>query len=138
MPDFSFIYNVIYLIIPLIFFIKDVKGKKITFLNTIYMLCFVGAFAPLPYGDIFRSVGGYNNMNVGTMISSLSLILLALFLTGEGVYKMFKQSKKIIVCGTLVLHLSLALFPMYLQTIVNLKFKQLNQYGSLTIVKSHR
>lgn len=111
MPDFSFIYNVIYLIIPLIFFIKDVKGKKITFLNTIYMLCFVGAFAPLPYGDIFRSVGGYNNMNVGTMISSLSLILLALFLTGEGVYKMFKQSKKIIVCGTLVFALIFGAVP---------------------------
>lgn len=115
MPDFSFIYNVIYLLIPLILFIKDVRGKKITFWNTVYMLCFVGAFAPLPYGDIFRSVGGYNNMNVGTMVSSMSLILLALLLTGEGMYKMFKNSKKIIVCGTLVIALIFGAVPYVLE-----------------------
>ncbi len=111
MPDFSFIYNVIYLLIPLILFIKDVRGKKITFWNTIYMLCFVGAFAPLPYGDIFRSVGGYNNMNFGTMVSSMSLIVLALLLTGEGMHKMFKNSKKIIVCGTLVIAIVFGAVP---------------------------
>ena len=111
MPDFSFIYNVIYLLIPLVLFIKEVRGKKLTFWNTVYALCFVGAFAPLPYGDIFRSIGGYNNMNWGTLISSLSLIALALLLTGEGVYKMFKKSKKIIVCLILAASLVFGMVP---------------------------
>lgn len=111
MPDFSFIYNVIYLFIPLVLFVKEIKGKRLTFMNALYMLCFVGAFAPMPYGDIFRSIGGYNNMNWGTLICSFSLLALAVLIVGEGVYKLFKSKKKLIICSILAVSVVMGCVP---------------------------
>lgn len=111
MPDFSFIYNVIYLLPALCMFIKENRGKKLTFSNLVYTLCFVGAFAPLPYGDIFRSIGGYNNMNWGTLISSLSLMLLAFLIAAEGVVVCFKGKKKAIIAGVVAASLVVGCVP---------------------------
>lgn len=111
MPDFSFIYNVIYLLPAMILFIKDMIGKKVTLHNLLYTLCFVGAFAPLPYGDIFRSIGGYNNMNWGTLICSLSLVLLGVMIGFEGIVEFFKNNKKIVLVGVLVASLVIGLVP---------------------------
>ncbi|MGN1421157.1 MAG: glycosyltransferase family 87 protein [Eubacterium sp.] len=132
MPDFSFIYNVIYLLPVLVMFIRENKGKKLSFSNLVYTLCFVGAFAPLPYGDIFRSIGGYNNMNWGTLVSSMSLILLALLMAFEGVYRCLKSNYKKVIALILAVSVVLGAVPFVLNSTAEPEVQSIESVWSLT------
>ncbi|MCD7796220.1 MAG: DUF2029 domain-containing protein [Clostridiales bacterium] len=114
MPDFSFIYNVIYLLVPLALFIKENGRKRLTFVNYLYTLLFVGAFAPLPFGDIFRSIGGYNSMNWVTLVSSLCLIALAILLAIEGIYRCVAEKHKVLIAVTVAGSLVISAVPLVL------------------------
>ncbi len=132
MPDFSFIYNVIYLLPVLVMFIVDNKGKKLTPFSFLYTMCFVGAFAPLPYGDIFRSIGGYNNMNWGTLVSSLSLIVLAVLLALEGLYKCIKGNYKKFIVPILVVSVGIGAVPYILNSNAQPEIQTIESVWKLT------
>lgn len=132
MPDFSFIYNVIYLLPALVMFIKENKGKRLSFSSCLYTLCFVGAFAPLPYGDIFRSIGGYNNMNWGTLISSMSLIALAVLMVLEGIYRCLKSNYKKLIALILAVSVAFGVVPLVLSSNAEPEIQSIESVWNLT------
>lgn len=93
-PDFSWIYNVIYMIVPLLLFLNENGAQQIKGWNMVYALLFVFCFAPLPYGDITNVENTYNNMNVGTLCCSISLVIMWCLLLIEGYFVKIKSRKE--------------------------------------------
>lgn len=93
-PDFSYVYTLIFLIIPLVMFLNKEKKEK---LDILYALCFVAMFAPFVFGlgRIFAPSGaiGYA-YSLGTFMESMGLLLLIVLLDINGLMDMLKWRKK--------------------------------------------
>lgn len=84
-PTFSWIYNVCYMLGGCILFINFIHTKeKISIKNIIFAILFTGMFVPLPYGEVLVGLHGVNKISVSTMVSSISLLLMAILLFVDG------------------------------------------------------
>lgn len=72
-PGFSWIYNAVYYIIPLVFFIRE--SEKLNKFNVIYVILFTLIFAPLPFGYLFKSLDGVNKVSYSTLAVFVASIL---------------------------------------------------------------
>lgn len=82
-PNFSWIYNGVYMIVPFIMFINENKNCKINMVKLIQSLLFIGMFMPLPYGFFMRSLSGINKMSYSTGLCNLSLLAMAILLLAD-------------------------------------------------------
>lgn len=106
---FSAIYNLTYIIIPLIYFLNKAKYVK---LDYIYMLLFVGMLIPIVNIKLGVFTIFFNDiypMRISTFIESIALLLFVIFLVSDnaltGFYnrKLFGKQKKIYLTGMLVI-----------------------------------
>ncbi len=83
-PPFTNQYAVVYMVVPIIFFLDEMK--KFTLHNATIMLLLLGTMVPLALGerDIFPTLNSYYNITLTTFIEGLSLIGLSVLLTIEG------------------------------------------------------
>ncbi len=81
-PNFSFVYTLIFMTIPLIYFLDD-QSKRTT-LDRIYLICFIGLFVTVayPYPDP-QMVLHVNYFIWGIFIKGFCLLLMAVLLTAE-------------------------------------------------------
>lgn len=93
-PGFSFIYNIVYMIIPLMMFLDEKKKNK---LDYIYAILFVLQFALLVTKDrsfILEYTDSQLMMNITTLIEAFSLYAMAGLLWIEGIITSFKEYHK--------------------------------------------
>ena len=79
-PTFSWIYNAIYYLVPLVVYLKDEKIKKFDFW---YDICFALIFVPLPYGYIMKTLRGVNKLSYSTMAVFVASLLMTVFIVAE-------------------------------------------------------
>ncbi len=84
LPGFSYTYTMIFAVLPLFVFLKEEKAciRK----NYIYSLLFLGMFGPFALGGykLFRWLPDYYyNLNLTTLISSLCLIVMMVYLAAD-------------------------------------------------------
>ncbi len=89
-PDFSFVYTLIFMTIPLILFLDDEEKKG--FLDKIYLACFVCFFItlayPYPKSVTFLYI---NHFVLGNFFKSFALLSMAVLLIGEVIVSAFKS-----------------------------------------------
>lgn len=71
-PGFSWMYNVLYLLLPLVYFMKE--NSQVTRRNVICTILFALIFSPLPYGYIADSLPGANKISISTLTVFISLL----------------------------------------------------------------
>lgn len=84
-PTFSNSYAILIMIPSLLYFFNE--EYKLTTLNLIYVIIFSLLFTPMCFGgqDIFPSLPGVTRVNLSTFIESICILLMELFLIGEGI-----------------------------------------------------
>lgn len=92
LPGFSWIYNDIYLFLPLMFYFKEEPFIKKG--NIRYFILFMICVACLPYGYVMRSLPGANKMSVGTLIEATAMTLMVLIVFIE---TCFETNKKLLL-----------------------------------------
>ena len=92
LPGFSWIYNDIYLFLPLMFYFKEEPYIKKG--NIRYFILFMICVACLPYGYVMRSLPGANKMSVGTLIEATAMTLMVLIVFIE---TCFETNKKLLL-----------------------------------------
>ena len=90
LPTFSWIYNALYFIVPLLIYLKECKMAKI---NALYDIFFVLIFAPLPYGYIMKSLEGVNKISYSTVAVFCASCLMTFTIIVELVLKKLRHSK---------------------------------------------
>lgn len=93
LPGFSGTYTLIYFLLPLIFFL-DAKSEN-NIIHAVYAIIFVAIFAPI----INIKIGFLNifmedayHLRVATVIESISVLLLCVFLEIEAIYSIIKTN----------------------------------------------
>lgn len=79
-PTFSWIYNAIYCLIPMLIYLKECQDRKFNFF---YDICFALIFAPLPYGYIMKTLRGVNKLSYSTMAVFVASLLMTVFIIAE-------------------------------------------------------
>ncbi len=74
LPGFSWIYNNVYFIIPLILFFKEEDSK--TPENIINITSFLMIFTILPYGYVMGSLAGVNKISIPTFLNNIGMLVL--------------------------------------------------------------
>jgi hypothetical protein len=93
-PTFSWIYNEIYLLIPITLLLYErPELKKNTVLPLILMMLIMGEF---PYISLFNSLEGYHKISLSTMLGNASMWVLMIYLVAEnfGKLKMWSKTKE--------------------------------------------
>lgn len=72
----SWIYNALYLSIPLVMVLNEEKSQKEFIISVLLILTII----PLPYGYAIVGLPGMNQVSYSTLVSSVSVIFLSLFL----------------------------------------------------------
>lgn len=86
LPPFSWIYNITYLFPIVLLFVNAMAEKDyLSWQDTAYIVFFLLAFAPLPYGELFTSLYGVQKISLNTLTSSLSVFCMAFLLFWESV-----------------------------------------------------
>lgn len=93
-PTFSWIYNAIYYLVPLVVYLKEEKIKKFDFW---YDICFALIFVPLPYGYIMKTLRGVNKLSYSTMAVFVASLLMTVFIVAEIVLDKKNAKKQAIV-----------------------------------------
>lgn len=93
-PTFSWIYNAIYMMPALVYFIKEKKEGHISFDDYIILLLFVLIFIPLPYGFMFGLLDGVNKVSISSMVCSISLIILMIYMVIKAIIELHIKLKK--------------------------------------------
>lgn len=111
-PGFSFIYNIIYMIIPLMMFLDEKKQSK---LDYIYAVLFSLQFAFMVATNRSFLLEINENelmMNITTFIQAISLYIITALLWIEGIISSFKynKDKKIINVGIALVLVATVLF----------------------------
>lgn len=83
LPSFSWLYNSVYFIIPMLIYLKEHKATKF---DVLYDVCFTFLIAPLPYGYIMESLPGVNKMSISTISIFSASILMSLLLVMQVLY----------------------------------------------------
>ncbi len=95
LPDFSFVYSGIFLIVPLLYYLNaDTKFKKS---DVIYMILFLLIMAPIVEKnlDIFIPFKqDYYPLNLSTLIESLACFIFMLLIWGEGFIRLLNGRLK--------------------------------------------
>lgn len=91
--SFSYLYNAIYLIIPLMLYLKENGKKAVSIKSFIYIIMFALTFSPFPYGDIFALNTGVN-MNVETLLCGSGVFLLSLSVIYSSAVQIAKGAHK--------------------------------------------
>lgn len=98
LPDFSFIYSLIFLLVPLWSFLdkEDMAGKVI---DTLYLILFLLIFYPIPYLDT-KLLADFERdvypLTYGTILESLSCVLFMVLLWREGFSSILQNKKNVI------------------------------------------
>lgn len=94
-PGFSYTYTLIFATIPLVAFLMDnPQGSTI---NLMFSILFLGMFAPFPFdgAQLFDAAPSYKyNLNLTTVISSLSLILMVMLTFLDVIYNFLGKTSK--------------------------------------------
>lgn len=94
-PPFSWIYNVIYLFIPLVMFLNKKKYQLID-VCIIFMLFF--SLVPLPYGYIFTDLQGVNPITLSTAVCNLSLYSMIGLLLFKSIFVRINKREESVKC----------------------------------------
>lgn len=111
-PSFSLQYNVLYLIIPLILFVKEDAWNKIDyFYSVLFALC----LSELAFGstDILQALGYDFSVNLGMIVPAVAMIILLVAVFIEGIITRLKKTfasaekehkidKKYLVCFVII------------------------------------
>ena len=90
-PSFSLQYNVLYLIIPLILFIKENTWNKFDyFYSVLFALC----LSELAFGstDILQALGYDFSVNLGMIVPAIAMIVLLVAIFAEGIIVRLKSA----------------------------------------------
>ena len=93
LPGFSWLYNCIYLFIPLMYFFKE--EHFINKNNVVYLILFILCTICVPYGYVMKSLPGANKMSIGTLMEFSAMILMILILVIETTIINYKASSHI-------------------------------------------
>ncbi len=113
LPGFSWIYNAVYFVIPLVFFLKDEKEK--TYENVCYLIAFLLIFCIFPFGYIMGGLKGINKISIPTFFNTVGALILLFVIVFENLgvlLKIFQKVAKVIpvLIGCLALVLTVATF----------------------------
>ena len=95
-PGFSYMYTVLYFVIPLAFFLKEEKGT-VAFshqMNKIYAILFGVLFSLAPYGYIFMNLPGKNKISFSMILVTVSIFFIFLL---ESVHTIDNSRKHCII-----------------------------------------
>lgn len=91
LPDFSFQYTLIFMIIPLMFFLDEKKRNK---MSVVYLMLFIGVMIPLPnYDFAFLELfeNDYYPLTSSIIVISIILLLFMMILWYEGFASILKK-----------------------------------------------
>ena len=92
-PNMSYTYTAIFLVVPLILFLNEEQGKY----RRLFLLLFIFVFFPLPFGGWNEHNGLINyylyNRSFNTIQISGAILAITLLLCGEGLFLFFKKEK---------------------------------------------
>lgn len=93
-PDISFTYTGIFLVLPLMFFLDDNKKRKI---DVIYLILFILILFPNPIALIEKhsQMYYYSNLSINTTIMLSSVFIMTLLLNIDIILTTIKSNKKI-------------------------------------------
>lgn len=95
LPDFSYIYSAIFLVIPLLYYLNtDASFKKF---DIVYIVLFLLVMLPLVEKnlDIFIPFQqDYYPLNLSTLVESLSCLIFMILIWGEGIFQLIKKIVK--------------------------------------------
>ncbi len=113
-PHMSYTYTAIFMVIPLILFLRT-ENKKI--LDMAYLFLFLLVFFPLPFlgWKDHNGIASYHifNRSYNTLQISFSILGLSILTMGEGIYSFIKKNNKrtaIRISGIILAFLSLTTF----------------------------
>lgn len=99
-PNFSYLYNGIYLIIPFAMFISENSKKTVTLKRFLIILLLGFSLMPFPFGEVFALNSGGNNMNYQTIFSAFGVLMLSLYVIYSAIknaFLNFRQKKSLII-----------------------------------------
>lgn len=89
---FSYTYTLLYMVIPLVTYFESRSERGL--IDCVYMILFVGMFAPFSFGDYdFFGIepNVFYKLGLTTIVSSLALVILLCILAGDTLYPHFKK-----------------------------------------------
>lgn len=96
-PNFSFMYSVIFMIVPVVFFLNE--RKRFNGLDLVYLLLFICQFLPLavalPAG--LQSIKSMYPLTLSMLLESFSLLIMILLLTAEGLLSIHSDKAAVAV-----------------------------------------
>ena len=99
LPGFSYVYVLIFLLIPAVLFLNESDGQPRCTLNYVYAFLLAACFMPLPFtGLIYSSYYPTYPLTVSTFAESLAVLFLSLMLIGEAAVRLWG------ICSTRLAH----------------------------------
>lgn len=93
-PNFSYLYNLLYLLIPLAMYISCNSNKKINLASLTLLIFFALSLCQFPYGNALSLDYGQIKMNIQTIFNSIGVIFLSLYSVIYSMMNYFKTNKK--------------------------------------------
>ena len=96
-PTFSYIYNGLYILVPLSIFLTECMDDKKN-INFVYALLFAIFCSPFPYRYLLQSLPGQNKLSISTLLDFIVLVAFLILIIIESIVQRKISTKGVQIC----------------------------------------